>query len=63
MMAASHAGRDLAYHAFGTTYRSRPLVDWIDELQERAAARKLTVGTPHRTFTRRYTRTTAHDTN
>jgi hypothetical protein len=45
MMAASQAGRDLVYHAFGTTYRGRLLAEWIDELQGLVAARQLTVGT------------------
>lgn len=44
MMAASQAGRDLVYHAFGTTYRGRLLAEWIDELQGLVAARQLTVG-------------------
>ena len=45
MMAASQAGRDLVYHAFGTTYRGRLLAEWIDELQGLVAVRQLTVGT------------------
>jgi hypothetical protein len=45
MIAASQAGRDLVYHAFGTTYRGRLLAEWIDELQGLVAARQLTVGT------------------
>lgn len=48
MMAASQAGRDLVYHAFGTTYRGRLLAEWIDELQGLVAARQLTVGELYR---------------